>query len=89
MSKEEVFLNEIEDICSVYPANSHWDVYHMPVPMRKFYIKRWNEKQRRAEATQNNQAPPISEGERRQMIDQAQKNIEKNTFLDKPIRNQK
>ena len=70
IKKEDLFLKEIESLCRVYKF-SYWDVYIMPVPVRKWFIRRWNEVQK-SEANQPSPNEPLSPLEKQKMIRKAQ-----------------
>lgn len=45
VSKEDLFLREIQYIMRAYPGTSYWDAYYLPVPFRKWLINEYNRQQ--------------------------------------------
>jgi hypothetical protein len=72
VTKEVLFLEEIESLVFAY-GGTHWDWYKVPIPMRKWYIRRYNKRQ---EEQQNqpgsDTSKPLTESERKKMIANAQ-----------------
>lgn len=53
---------------------SFWDAYGLPVPVRKYWIKRYNKHMKEQNKDSNQPTPdkPLTEAERKKMIMQAQ-----------------
>jgi hypothetical protein len=68
MNKEALYLSEIESLCYAYSGFSYWDVYYMPVPIRKYFIKQYNKRidqaQKDADSEQKNFSRPLSDMEK-------------------------
>lgn len=71
MNKEDLFLSEIEGLIHVY-GGTHWDWYKLPIPMRKWYIQRWNKRQEK-QSNKPSTDRPLTDIERKKMLTQAQK----------------
>jgi len=72
MSKENLYLSEIESLIHVY-GGTHWDWMDLEVPIRKWYIRRWNKRQ---EESSKDQSPstdrPLTDAERMKFLKKSQ-----------------
>ena len=55
---------------------SHWDVYNMPVNVRRWYIRRFNKRQEEEQKASNQKDPnePLTAQEKAKMIAKNQQN---------------
>lgn len=72
-NKDDLFLNEVNFLCENRNW-SYWDVYKLPVPIRKWFIKKTIEKIEKANKANgsSDSTRPLTESERIQMINKAQ-----------------
>jgi hypothetical protein len=72
----------------VYASMSYWDVYAMPVPLRKWLIHRYNKHVSEQDKGSSNMEEPLSKVERVKMIKNAQQpNPLKSHEFMRPVRN--
>ena len=90
-SEEDLFLEDIYQLMKVYPM-SYWELYALPVPYRKWLIRRWN-KEQKEKGSQDER--PMSASERMKMQAQMNKqsqytnNVNNLSGLNQPVRNKK
>jgi hypothetical protein len=85
MSKEDLFLNEIESLCYAYSGISYWDVYHMPVSVRKFFIKTFLKRQEQEQKNNGDDtSTPLTPAEKARFIQKSQQvNVDTSRFMSK------
>lgn len=63
-SKEDLFWNEIEFLCSAYSGMSPQDAYNLPVNVRKFFIRTYIKRQEKQNSGADDTTKPLTPAEK-------------------------
>jgi hypothetical protein len=72
MSKIDLFWNEIESLCYAYSGMSPWDVYELPVSVRKFFIRSYVKRREEQEGERDDTTKPLTPLEKTRYMQKSQ-----------------